>query len=152
MRNATLALVLLVTTGLLAACDTASEEGTQPRPDVTTFEQGDLDDIPLLPRSEPISSPSEEEGVVARSYLVRNTAPADVLRFYEEQLADATVVSEPEEIGANSFRGRWQLDQRRVLTVSATQEGGVEGTEDMSEATEVLTQYSLSLAPAPAQR
>lgn len=139
---ATFVAVALVATG----CDPASDEGTQPRPDVTTFEQGDFDDIPLVPASEPLSAPSEENGTVARSYVVRNTSPAEVLGFYERQLRERTVVSPPETIGENTFRGRWQLDQGRVLTVSANLERNLEGIEEF-ENVETLTQYSLSLAP-----
>ena len=124
-----------------AGCGRASEEGTQPRPDVTTFEQGDFDDIPLLAGSDPLSPPTEEQGSVARSYQVRDTTPKGVLDFYVEQLADAEVLEEPGDIGANTFRGRWRLDQGRVLTVSAT------GAPTLDGDAEVLTQYSLSLAP-----
>ncbi len=122
-----------------------SPEGTQPRPDATTFGQGDFDDIPLLAGSDPLSPPTEEEGNVARSYQVRDTTPKGVLDFYVEQLADAEVVEEPGDIGANTFRGRWRLDQGRVLTVSATGAPTLDGATDGDA--EVLTQYSLSLAP-----
>lgn len=151
MHNITLLLIMLATVGLLAGCDAASDEGTQPRPDVTTFEQGAFDDIPLLPRSEPVSQPSEENGVVARSFLVRNTPPEDVMSFYREQLAEFSLLSDPGPIGNNTFRGEWQLDQRRMLTVSATSAAAVDGVEGFSNE-EVLTQYSLSLAPPPAEQ
>lgn len=135
---------------LAASACAPSDEGTQPRPDVTTFEQGDFDDIPLLPRSEALSPPNEEEGNVARSYVVRNTAPDDVLGFYEERLAEFTLVEEPASIGANTFRGRWQLDEERVLTVSATLADNLGDVPDIPDS-EQLTQYSLSLAPARGQ-
>ena len=130
-----------------SAC-TPSDEGTQPRPDVTTFEQGDFDDIPLLPRSEALSPPNEEDGNVARSYVVRNTAPDDVLGFYEEQLVEFELVEEPASIGANTFRGRWRLDTERVLTVSATLTTNLGDVPDIADS-EQATQYSLSLSPAP---
>lgn len=130
----------------VTAC-TPSDEGTQPRPDVTTFEQGDFDDIPLPPRSEALSPPNEEGGNVARSYALRNATPEDVMAFYRDELAEFELVEEPASIGSNTFRGRWQLDQERVLTVSATLATNLESPEGFEDV-EVLTQYSLSLAPA----
>jgi hypothetical protein len=141
-------LLVLVLAGAVAGCGSASDEGTQPRTDVSTFEQGDFDDIPLLPTSEPLSPPNEEDGTVARSYVVRDTAPSEVLDFYVEQLAEAELVAEPVEIGVNTFRGRWQLDQGRILTVSATAANNLDTPADFSEGIETFTQYSLSLSPA----
>lgn len=131
---------------VVTAC-TPSDEGTQPRPDVTSFEQGDFDDIPLPPRSEALSPPNEEGGNVARSYAVRNATPEDVMAFYRDELAEFELVEEPASVGSNTFRGRWQLDQDRVLTVSATLATNLESPGGFEDA-EVLTQYSLSLALA----
>ena len=127
---------------------TPSDDGTQPRPDVTTFEEGRFDNIPLLPRSEELSPPNEEGGNVARSYVVRNTAPEDVLGFYETELAEFEVIEEPASIGADTFRGRWRLDGERVLTVSATLASSLGDVPDIPDS-EQTTQYSLSLSPAP---
>ena len=132
-----------------SACS-PSDEGTQPRPDATAFGQGDYGDIPLHPRSEALTPPNEEDGNVARSYSVRNTTPEDVLGFYEAQLAEFELVEEPASIGANTFRGRWQLDQDRVVTVSATLSSSLSGAADSAD-TDVVTQYSLSLAPTEEQ-
>lgn len=133
----------------LGAC-TSSDEGTQPRPDVTTFEQGDFDDIPLHPRSEALTPPNEEDGTVARSYGVRDTTPEDVMAFYEDELTEFDLVEEPASIGVDTFRGRWQLDQDRVLTVSATLATNLESPEGFED-TELLTQFSLSLSPGAGQ-
>lgn len=133
---------------LVAACDADSDKGAQPRPDVTTFQEGDFDDVPLLPASEPLTPPTQEEAVDTRSYVVRNNTPAEVLQFYEQQLAESTLVSGPEEIGNNTYRGRWQLDGGRVLTVSATPGPTLEQDSESAYAGEFRTQYSLSLAPA----
>lgn len=132
---------------LVTACGADSNEGTQPRPDVTTFEEGTFDDLPLVPESDPVTPPNQEDGVDTRSYVVRNTTPAEVLEFYEQQLAEFTVVSAPEEIGEDTYRGRWQLDGGRVLTVSATP-GETLQSGDSAYAGEFLAQYSLTLAPA----
>ena len=141
-------LVAAAAIALAASACTPSDEGTQPRPDVTTFGQGDFGDIPLLPRSEALSPPNEEAGNVARSYVVRNTAPEDVLDFYEEQLAEFELVEEPASIGANTFRGRWRLEGERVLTVSANLANNLGDVPDIPDS-EQATQYSLSLSPAP---
>ena len=135
---------------LAAGACSASDEGTQPGPDVATFEQGDFDDIVLHPRSEALTPPNEEGGTVARSYAVRNAAPEEVLDFYGVELAEFDVVEEPASIGTNTFRGRWQLDQERVLTVSATLAANLGDVPDLPDS-EQVTQYSLSLSPAPAQ-
>ena len=150
MATPTKLFAAVVTAVALGAC-TPSDEGTQPSPDVTTFEQGDFGDIPLHPRSEALSPPNEEGGNVARSYVVRNTTPEEVLNFYEVQLAEFDIVEEPGSIGTNTFRGSWQLNQGRVLIVSATLSSNLDGTGELVD-TEALTQYSLSLSPAPGQR
>lgn len=139
----------MVSVVALGSC-TDSDAGTQPAPDVSTFEQGDFADLPLHPRSEALTPRNEEAGNVARSYVVRNTTPGEVLEFYEAQLGEFDILEEPASIGTNTFRGRWQLDQERVLTVSATLSSNLDGTGDLAD-TEALTQYSLSLSPAPGE-
>ena len=141
-----LPLLMAASSVIVAACGADSDEGTQPRPDVTTFEEGTFDDLPLVPESDPVTPPSQEDEVDTRSYVVRNTTPAEVLEFYEQQLAELTVVSPPEEIGDDTYRGRWQLDGGRVLTVSATPGESLQ-SGDSAYAGELLAQYSLSLAP-----
>ena len=139
-------LLIAAASVLVAACGADSDEGTQPRPDVTTFEEGTFDDIPLVPESDPVTPPNQEDGVATRSYVARNTKPAEVLEFYEKQLAEFTVVSAPEQIGEGTYRGRWQLDGGRVLTVSATPGESLQ-SGDSAYAGEFLAQYSLTLAP-----
>lgn len=140
-------LVMAATSVLVAACGADSDESTQPRPDVTTFEEGTFDDLPLVPASDPVTPPNQENEVDTRSYVVRNTTPEQVLEFYEQQLAEFTVISAPEEIGEDTYRGSWQLDGGRVLTVSATPGESLQ-SGDSAYAGEFLAQYSLSLAPA----
>ncbi|MBW3548434.1 MAG: hypothetical protein KY452_09915 [Actinobacteria bacterium] len=140
---------MAATSVMVAGCgadSSDSDEATQPRPDVTTFEEGTFADLPLVPESDPVSAPNQEDGVQTRSYVVRNTKPAEVLEFYEQQLADLTVVSAPEQIGDDTYRGRWRLDGGEVLTVSATPAASLRNG-DSAYAGEFLTQYSLSLAP-----
>lgn len=130
---------------VFASCS-PSDEGTQPAPAVTTFEQGDFDDLPLPPRSEPVGERSEEDGVVSRSYAVRDTSPERVLAFYSEQLPAAAVVETPQAIGAGTSRGRWLVDGRE-LTVSATVGNTLDAIERFGDDAGVVTQLSLSLAP-----
>jgi hypothetical protein len=82
--------------------------------------------------------------------VVRNTTPEEVLDFYEVELGEFDVVEEPGSIGTDTFRGRWQLDQERVLTVSATLSSNLDDLDETAD-TEALTQYSLSLSPAPGE-
>ncbi len=56
----------VVVSVVLGACS-PSDEGSQPAPAVTTFGQGDFENLPLPPRSEPLGERSEEDGAVARS-------------------------------------------------------------------------------------
>lgn len=115
----------------------------QPSPDVTAFQEGDFDGIPLPPLAEEAGTRSEEEGVVVQSFFVRNRTPEDILRFYEEQL-DAEVVAPPRSTGP-SWRGIWLLDGRRLL-VSALPAPTADGAE--VERSDVVTQMSLELSPA----
>lgn len=131
---------------MTASCS-GSDEGTQPAPDVSTFEQGDFGDIPLHPTSSPLGSRSEKNGTVARSYTVRNTTARQVLEFYESALDEHEVIEAPQDIGRRSWRGLWRVDGRE-LTVSATaisQPGDVE--ERPARPSEYNVQYSLSLGP-----
>ena len=145
-RRSSLALAGAVFVSLAVAGCAPSDEGTQPAPAVTTFEQGDFANVPLPPRAEPVSNRSEEAGVVARSFAVRDTSPEAVLEFYREQLPATNVVEAPHEIGVNSFRGRWLVDGRE-LTVSATVADTLDAIETFGDDVGVITQLSLSLAP-----
>lgn len=118
----------------------------QPSPDVTTFESGTLGSLPLHPRSEPVGAPSTEDGSSTRSYLTVGADPRTVLSFYEAELPAQgwNAVGPVEDIGTESFIGRWTKDGE-LLTVSATRAQGVEGSSPASD--EVKTQYSLSVEP-----
>lgn len=133
-----------------ASCS-PSDEGTQPAPAVTTFGQGDFEGLPLPPRSEPLGQRSEQDGVVSRSYAVRDTSPELVLEFYSQRLPASAVVEQPHEIGVGTLRGRWLLDGRE-LTVSATVDDTLEAIERFGEDAGVISQLSLSLGPAPEER
>ena len=121
--------------------DAADGPAAQPAPAVTTFGQGSFEDLPLPPRATPVSERAEEDGVVSRSYEVRNSGPDALLSFYRDALAEHPVVEEPEEIGVGTHRGRWDLDGRQLTVVAQT----AETLDDNPGAPEVLTQLSLSL-------
>lgn len=134
---------------VLGGCGADNDEGTQPAPDVSTFEQGEFSDLPLPPRSEPVSERAEEAGVVSRSYAARDTSPEAVMEFYAQELDGAVVLAPPEDIGAGTQRGRWLVGDRE-LTVSATMEDPLEAAERFGDDVGVVTQFSLSLSPRSA--
>ena len=143
IRTAGLLVALLVASGC-GDDDGGGADGVeaQPSPDVTVFQEGDFDGIPLPPLAEEAGMRSEEEGVVVQSFFVRNRTPEDVLRFYEEQL-EADLIAPPESTGT-SWRGVWLLDGRRLL-VSALPAPTAEGAE--VEHSDLVTQMSLELYP-----
>lgn len=136
--------LVLIAVGIalsLAACGEDGERPeTQPAPDVSSFATGAFDDLPMPPRSEPAGDRTEQDGVVSRSFFVRDTTPAQVLEFYRETLAndDVQVVSAAAPIGPDAWRGVWTIDDRELL-VSAT--AGPTTDDDLT------TQFSLRLYP-----
>ncbi len=146
MRPRLRCLLVLVLAGAVAGCGSASDEGTQPRTDVSTFEQGDFDDIPLLPTSEPLSPPNEEDGTVPAPTWCATPPPA--------RSSTSTWSSWPKP---SSWPNRWRSGQHlpgslaarpgRILTVSATAANNLDAPADFSEGIETFTQYSLSLSP-----
>ncbi len=131
---------LLVLVALAGCSDREEREGAQPAPDVTTFEQGRFDDLPLAPRSDPVGLRSEKEGVVSRSYTAKGTTPEQVLRFYEQNLQGWRQVEPVHQVGTSTYRGTW-AEGEWLLEVSA----GTAPTVD--DRPEVQAQYSLVLRP-----
>lgn len=146
MQHARRKLTLLVAVVPLllgaAACgdDGGADPEAQPAPGVTAFAQGDFSDIPLPPRTDAAGDRSEEDGVVARSYFVRNRTPEEVLDFYTDYFDTEGVpaVATPAPAGTEAWRGRWLLDGRELL-ISAT-------PAPTADDDEVVTQLSLRLA------
>lgn len=140
-------LVVGVLAATLASCGEREERAeTQPAPNVTTFEQGAFDDIPLFPRSEPVGPRSEKEGVVARSYRARGATPQGVLEYYRDALDERRweLVGDIEELGVGTYQADWVSGDRR-LRVSATREPALGGEAPSDQ---VVVQYSLTLRPA----
>lgn len=139
---ALLSVLLAVAVGCGEADGGGQSVEAQPSPGVTVFQEGEFDGLPLPPLAEEAGPRSERDGVVTRSYFVRNRTPEDVLRFYEQQL-DAAVVASPQAFG-DAWRGTWSVEGRELL-VSAIPAPAAE-----SDGADVLTQLSLQLSAAPA--
>ena len=140
----------VVALAVLAGCGDGDSDGESPRtpeaqpaPGVTSFQEGDFEGIPLPSTATPVNERTEEDGVVAQSYEVRNATPEALMAFYADALAEYDVLEEPEEIGVGTRRGRWEYEERRLTVVAQT----AETLEDNPGAPEVLTQLSLSLEP-----
>ncbi len=118
-----------------------AREGAQPAPDVTTFEQGSFDDLPLFPRSEPLGARSEKDGVVSRSFVAKGATPARVMQFYEASLKAWRQVEPTHVVGTSTHRAKWAQDNW-LLEVSAS---GYASSID--EPLEARVQYSLVLSP-----
>lgn len=132
---------------LVGACGDDSDDppAAQPAPNVTTFEPGRFDDVPLFPRSDPLGPRSDEGGVVARSYRATGTTAEQVLEYYRTSLDPKWRLQNPiENIGVGTYRGDWVSDTYR-LRVSATDAPTVSGEGDASR--NVAAQYSLTLTP-----
>lgn len=134
---------------VLAGCGPRDPDPVaQPVPDVTTFEQGRFDNLPLYPRSEPLSPKTEEDGVVARSFKVRGASPDQIMTFYRDALKERwRMVTDIEKLGVGTLRADWTDDEFR-LRVSATREGEIDDPDDAARS--AVAQYSLSLNPLPA--
>jgi hypothetical protein len=132
-----------------AACGTARDGPSpeaQPTPNVTTFEVGRFDDLPLFPRSDPLGPRNEKSGVIARSFVARGTTPEQVLDFYLRSLGDGwRLLKAPEKIGEGTYRGDWTSGNWQ-LRLSATEEPELDPDNASKD---VTVQYSLTLTPLP---
>ncbi|MBW3536824.1 MAG: hypothetical protein KY395_03520 [Actinobacteria bacterium] len=137
-------LVMLAVLGTaVAACGSDTGSETQPAPDVTTFTEGDFEELPLYPDSEPIGSRTETDGVVARSYKVRDVTVDMVIAFYDERLqAAGWQRAEPALRENTEHRADFVNDSYR-LELSAQP---IRAPEDPPTQLQVV-QYSLVLHP-----
>ena len=135
----------LLVGALVAACeDGDGDEGTQPAPGVSSFEQGRFDDLPLPTEAEPVGLRSEQEGIVTRSYEVPDMLPADVIEFYEQALDEqGWTVRQIEEL-PQGVRGDWEIEGYD-LRVSANEAPGLD-----APGSQPGTQLSLVLSPSSA--
>lgn len=117
----------------------------QPAPDVTTFQPGRFDDLPLYPRSDPVGPRTDAGGVAARSYRTIGTTAREVLEFYRNELPETWhLVHGIEELGESTYRADWS-DGTYRLRVSATREPTLDIEDNASP--ERVVQYSLTLRP-----
>lgn len=103
-----------------------------------------VNDIPLYPQAEALSDQAVKDGVVSQSFATGRVAPANLMEWYETQLAaDAWAPFQPvANIGVDTYRGIWVKDGAE-LTVSATVGPELEELRGLENA----TQFSLSLDP-----
>lgn len=121
------------------------EPEAQPVAGGSTFEEGNFDQLPRYPGTNPASDPAVEDDVTSQSFEVEAATPAQVIQYFTDELASAgwTVVEPPSQIGAErTHRGVWRRGDQQ-LVVSTTE---FSGYDDPSG--ERITQYSLSLGPA----
>lgn len=136
-------LAALAMTGVGCGSGTESTE-TQPAPDVTTFQEGDFEELPLYPDSEPIGSRTETDGVVARSYEVRDVTVEMVIEFYDTRLqAEGWQRAEPVLRENTEHRADFVNDTYR-LELSAQP---IRAPEDPPPTDLYVVQYSLVLHP-----
>lgn len=121
---------------------TSGDPGALPAPNVTAFTGGTFDDIPRHPLGDPINERDNQDGVTVQSFLVRDTAPRDVIDYYQDVLAEQEMVGSIEETGENAYRGEWMLDGR-ILQVSTRLAPTGDQAQDRSS--DAQTQYSLIL-------
>lgn len=131
----------------LAACGNGtavSSPPAQPTPEVTTFQPGAFDDLPLYPRSEPLGPRADEGKVTARSYKATGASPQQILEYYRDTLgARWTLVGRIDQVGVGTYQADWTSGDRR-LRVSASRAPALEGGGDGGG---VVSQYSLTLRP-----
>ncbi len=144
-RGSVAAAAGVLTMALLGCGPGEKQPAAQPVPEVTTFERGRFDDLPVFFRSDPLGPRSEKDGVVTRSYKAEGASPEQVLEFYREALDYRwRMVSPIERLGVGTFRADWEDGQYR-LRVSATQAPALDASAGSADP--VLTQYSLTLRP-----
>jgi hypothetical protein len=136
--------VALVALLLVAACGDGGPPEAQPAPGVSTFEVGRFEDLPLHPRSDPVGTRSETDGVTTQSFVTDGVTTRDVLEFYERVLPERgwVPIGQIERTGPDAHRGDWQQDGWS-LQVSASDAAALDTGGQVAD--EVTTQYSLIL-------
>lgn len=153
MRLPKIGFVLVLALGATAGCAGEAEPqrtqppAAQPAEDAPVFVEGDFGTIPIHPLAEEAGTKTQEDGVVAQSFTIRNTSTDDLFAWYHARLSGWTQETAPQVLGgaeAASWRATWTRgEQRLIVTVSEAPETATEGGAEP----EVLLQYSLSLEP-----
>ncbi len=144
-RATSVGLLMALALGSQACADPEPREGTQPAPDVTTFEQGVFDDVPRFPRSEPLGPRSEKAGVVAQSFRAFGATPRAVVEYYARSLPGWEQIEPITQTGTEDFRARWARDAWTLLVTAAPAPTTSDGNQ--ADVPEPKTQYSLTLTP-----
>lgn len=133
---------------VVAGCgggDDSTGSEAQPAPGATQFQEGNFDELPLLPGAEATNDPAVEDDVTTQSFTTSSATPVRVMEFYDRELEQDgwRVVRRPAQLGAEeTHRGVWQKDDQQ-LVVSATE---LSGTDEQGDTR--TTQFSLNLGPA----
>ena len=145
-RLAVTALALLIAATIAACGDEGGAPEAQPSPGGTGFVDGEFDELPVPPLAVPLGPRREKEGVLSRSWSVRNTTAAEVLDFYERTLGDRWQVSTPPRPLGDAYRGEWRAgdDELRVSAVPAP----AADVDARPQPAGALVQLSLQLLPA----
>lgn len=108
---------------------------------------GRFADLPLLPRSDPISELTERSGTVTRSYQAEGASIDRVMSFYEDRLPALgwEVLLEPQRSGTSTIQAEWR-DGDLVLRITANDAAGLGGDTNPTES--VRSQYSLIMSEA----
>jgi hypothetical protein len=87
-------IVLALLGALLGACgdddDARPSVGDQPAPDVTTFQPGAFDDLPMISGSRPLGPRREQGAISVRTFAVTNLEPVSIINFYDSHLVGWT--------------------------------------------------------------
>ncbi|HEX6237278.1 MAG TPA: hypothetical protein VFZ68_08790 [Acidimicrobiales bacterium] len=142
------ALVAAAASAAFTGCgdDSDDSNGAQPVPGATAFEEGVFDDLPRYPGSVAVSDPAIEDDVTSQTFTVEAPTPQRVISYFARELDEAgwTVVEEPTQRGAEqTHRGVWQREGERLVVSTTLFRSADEAGADP------ITQYSLSLGPAP---
>lgn len=130
---------------LVSGCGpTRSHPVAQPAPGVTTFQPGNFDDLPLVPRSDPLGPRHDTGGTAVRSYKAVGTTPENVLHFYQGALGSGWhLVGGINQVGVGTYQADWENGQYH-LRVSATNAPTL--NQQDPAASDAIVQYSLTLS------
>jgi hypothetical protein len=107
--------VTVMTAALVSVGCGDDSSDAQPVPNATAFEQEMFDDLPVYPRSDPISERADENGVVSRSYRAVGVVPQTIIDYYDAQLsAEGWNRSAAAPQSGFVRRGDWIKDDHRV--------------------------------------
>ncbi len=142
------AAVAVLAAGALAAVGCSSDgdarQETQPAPRGSTFELGAFDELPRLPRSEPLGVRSEKDGIVTQSFSTVGRTPQQVLDYYARELGEAGWESATPVHRADTGAVADWITEGFRLEVSATQ---IEEDHRSPQSDAYVVQYSLVLRP-----